>query len=67
MSNAERLRFLARKCDELASIAHNNNIRDRHLDLAASYRRLADREQFLEANSISKTHAVAAPTEFAET
>ena len=50
MSNAERLRFLAEKCDELARTARNDNIRDRHLDLAASYRRLADREQFLEAS-----------------
>jgi hypothetical protein len=48
MTIAERLRFLAQKCDELARTAPNENIRDRHLGIAASYRRLADREQYLE-------------------
>ena len=48
MTIAERLRFLAQKCDELARTAPDENIRDRHIGIAASYRRLADREQFLE-------------------
>ena len=54
MTNAERLRFLARKCDQLASSAPNENIRGRHLELAASYRRLAEREDFLEGQARSK-------------
>ena len=53
MSNTERLKFLAEKCEQLASLARDENIRERHLDLAASYRRLAEREQFLEKHPLS--------------
>ncbi len=57
MSTAERLKFLADKCEQLASVAPNENIRERHLDLAASYRRLAEREHFLESQPL-QSHKV---------
>jgi hypothetical protein len=61
MKIAERLRVLAQKCDELARTAPNENIRDRHIGMAASYRRLADREEFLAENPTPR--AVASPIE----
>ena len=49
MSNAERLRLLAKKCEDLAKRTPDPNVRSRQLELAASYRRLADKEDYLEA------------------
>ena len=48
MSNAAQLRELASKCEELAKIAPTKVVKDKQLSLAASYRRMADREDWLD-------------------
>jgi hypothetical protein len=48
MTNAQRLRELAKKCEELATIAWSDDMRKRHTELAASYHRMADREDWLD-------------------
>ena len=49
MRVADRLRVLAGKCDDLAKTAATDEIRKRHASMAASYRRMADREEWLDA------------------
>ena len=44
MSNANRLRELAKKCEDLATVAPSEEARKRQIALAARYRRAADRE-----------------------
>ena len=51
MSNGWRLRELAKKCEELASVAPNDQVRARQLELAEGYRRMAAREDWLEQHS----------------
>jgi len=52
MSNARRLRDLAQKCERLAKTSPNENMRRRHGELAASYRRLAEREDWIEQRDL---------------
>jgi hypothetical protein len=52
MSNATRLRALASKCDELAEAASTKAERDKQRMLAQSYRRMAEREDWLEQQSL---------------
>ena len=49
MSNAKRLRDLAAKCDELAATASTDAMRVRQEGLAETYRRMAKREDWLDA------------------
>ena len=48
MSNSERLRLLAEKCEDLAARTPDPVVRTRQLELASSYRRLADKEDFFD-------------------
>jgi hypothetical protein len=54
MSSAHRLRELAKKCDELAKNAPNDEIRQKQQSLAESYRSMASREDWLESWSTQK-------------
>ena len=62
MSNATRLRALAAKCDELAKAASTKAERDKQLMLAQSYRRMAEREDWLEQQSLPPSKEKLAPT-----
>jgi len=55
MSNANRLRELAKKCDDLATVAPSEEARKRQIELAAQYRRAADREEWLDKQSAPMT------------
>ena len=48
MSNSERLRLLAEKSEDLAARTPDPVVRTRQLELASSYRRLADKEDFFD-------------------
>ena len=54
MSNANRLRELAKKCEDLATVAPSEEARKRQIALAARYRRAADREEWLDQQSQAK-------------
>ena len=62
MSNAVHLRVLAEKCEELALVAPSDDVRKRQIELAASYRRLADREEWIDAHPLPLPKAVMATT-----
>ena len=49
MTSAQRLRVLAAKCDELATSGPSEEIRQKGANLAESYRRMADRDEWLES------------------
>ena len=51
MSNANRLRDLANKCDEVAAAATTEEVRKRQTDMAAAYRRMAVREDWMDQQS----------------
>ena len=52
MSHARQLRDLAQKCEQLAKTSPDEHMRKRHWELAASYRRLADREDWIEQRDL---------------
>jgi hypothetical protein len=52
MSNANLLRELANKCDELAREASNVDVKLTQIRLAASYRRMAAREEWIDTHPL---------------
>jgi hypothetical protein len=49
MTSAQRLRLLAAKCDELARAGLSEEMRARQAALADTYRGMADRDEWLDA------------------